>query len=386
MALNGNFVSFQSIVESVYRRAGYQTVDWAEAIEVIGETIRLIGALPAYKDITTNGVGSNPNPLEIVDFRTALPTGFVNIKGVRKVILTEVDDGNGGTDLKISRFAPMVEASDIFYQSIREQWNDNIPSGTYNYTQLTQVETVTLTGTSGSANITLAGGLTKLATFVADLTTTATNFVTAHAAAYALVNITLTSDGADLIFTSSVAGTYFAQPVIVNATGDLDGTVTESTEQIPVLVHGQEYKINPEAHYEFKINDGYIYTNFETGYIELVYTSFVIDEHGFPMIPDDQRFIEAVRWSLIEHIDYKKWRVGEITDKVYHHSEQQRDWYIASAKNKANIPSLAEMEKLKNMFLRSIPHTDEYSNYFKYTNIPEQRYTHTGSGYYRRKY
>jgi len=45
MALNGNFVSFQSIVESVYRRAGYQTIDWAEAIEVIAETIRLIGVL-----------------------------------------------------------------------------------------------------------------------------------------------------------------------------------------------------------------------------------------------------------------------------------------------------------------------------------------------------
>ena len=35
MALNGNFISFQSVVESVYRRAGYQTIDWAEAIEVI---------------------------------------------------------------------------------------------------------------------------------------------------------------------------------------------------------------------------------------------------------------------------------------------------------------------------------------------------------------
>lgn len=378
MALNGNFVSFQSIVESVYRRAGYQTVDWAEAIEVIAETIRLIGVLPAYKDVTTNGVGSNPNPLEVTDFRTALPTGFVSLKAVRKVVLSEVDDGNGGTDLKISRFAPMVEASDIFYQSIREQWNDTIPSGSYTYTQLTQVETITLTGTAGTANVTLAGGLTKLATFDTSLTITASNFVTAHAAAYALVNITLTSSGADLIFTSAVAGTYFTQPVITNATNDLSGTVAESTELLPVLVQGQDYKVNSEAHYEYKVNDGYIYTNFEEGYIEAVYTSFVIDAHGFPMIPDDQRYIEAVRWSLIEHIDYKKWRVAEITDKVYNHSQTQRDWYIASAKNKANIPSIGEMEKMKNMFLRSIPKIDEYSNYFKYSNVPEQRYTHTG--------
>lgn len=386
MALNGNFVSFQSIVEGVYRRAGYQTVDWAEAIEVIGETIRLIGVLPAYKDVTTNGFGSNPVPLEVVDFRTALPAGFVSLKGVRKVILDEVDDGNGGTELKISRFAPMVEASDMFYQSIKEMWNDTIASGTYQYVQLTQVDTVTLTGASGTANITMAGGLTKLVTFDTDLTTTAENFVTDNAVAYAAEDITLTSDGADLIFTAAIAGTHFAQPVITNVTDDLDGTVAETPAITPVLVYGQDYKVNPEAQYEYKVNDGYIYTNFETGYIEAVYTSFVLDAHGFPMIPDDQRFIEAVRWSLIEHIDYKKWRVGEITDKVFNHSQQQREWYIASAKNKANIPTVGEMEKMKNMFLRTIQKTDEYSNYFKYSNVPEQRYTLNSVGYNRRRY
>jgi hypothetical protein len=386
MALNGNFVSFQSIVEAVYRRAGYQTVDWAEAIEVIAETIRLIGVLPAYKDVTTNGLSGNPIPLEVVDFRTTLPTGFVSLKGVRKIILSEVDDGNGGTELKISRFSPMIEASDMFYQSIRENWTDTIPSGQYNYVQLTQVETITLSGTDGTANITLAGGLTKLVTFDTTLTLTASNFVTDHEAAYAVENITVTSDGANLIFTSSVSGTHFTQPAIVNLTEDLTGTVVETVEQTPVKVYGQDYKINPEAQYEYKVNDGYIYTNFETGYIEAVYTGFVTDVHGFPMIPDDQRFIEAVRWSLIEHIDYKKWRVSEITDKVYYNSQKERDWYVASARNKANTPTIGEMEKMKNMFLRTIQRTDAYSNYFKYSNVPEQRYTQTGAGYYRRKY
>jgi hypothetical protein len=386
MALNGNFVSFQSIVEGVYRRAGYQTVDWAEAIEVIAETIRLIGVLPAYKDVTTNGVGSNPIPLEVLDFRTALPEGFVNLKAVRKVNLTEVDNGDGTTDLKISSFAPMIEASDIFYQSIREQWNDKIPSGTYDYTQLVQVETIILAGTSGTASITLAGGLTKTVTFSSDLETSASNFVTANAVEYATKDIALTSDGDNIIFSSSVAGTHFTQPIITNISGDLFGTVEESTNQIPVIVNGQPYKVNTEAHFEYKVNDGYIYTNFEKGYIEAVYTSFVLDEHGFPMIPDDERYINAVKWSLIEHIDYKKWRVSEITDKVYNHSERQRDWYIASAKNKANIPSLGEMEKLKNMFLRTIPNVNEYSNYFKYSNVQEQRYTLNGSRNNMRKY
>jgi len=95
-----------------------------------------------------------------------------------------------------------------------------------------QVDTVTLAGTSGTANVTLAGGLTKLATFNTDLTTTASDFVTAHAAAYAAVNITVTSAGADLIFTSATAGTAFTSPAITNVGVDLAGTVVNTTANV----------------------------------------------------------------------------------------------------------------------------------------------------------
>jgi len=96
-----------------------------------------------------------------------------------------------------------------------------------------QVDTITLSGTSGTANVAAAGGLTKLATFDTDLATTAENFVTAHAAAYAAVGITLTftSTGATdgkLVFTAAVAGTDFTNPTITNATVDLGGSVANT--------------------------------------------------------------------------------------------------------------------------------------------------------------
>jgi len=97
-----------------------------------------------------------------------------------------------------------------------------------------QVATVTLTGTSGTANITVAGGLTKLITFNTDLATTASDFDTAHSAAYTAVGITVTASGDDIIFTAAVAGTAFDVPVITNATGDLDGTVVETTDNATV--------------------------------------------------------------------------------------------------------------------------------------------------------
>jgi hypothetical protein len=375
MALSGNYISFQSIIEAVYRRAGYQTIDWAEAIEVVAETIRLIGALPAYKDITTNGLNGNPNPLEITDYRVLLPTNLVNLKAIRKVELSETSV-DGGTDLEITKFYPMIEATDMFYQSIREQWDEGIAAGSYTYTALKQVEVITLSGDSGDAVITGITTLPKTISFNTDLETTAESFVTNNAAAYLVEGVVLTSSSNTLIFTVQESGVPFAQPSIANSTGDLDGVVTASSESENVIVYGPEYRANKEAGYEYKVNDGYIYTNFETGFIEIVYTGFATDDHGFPMIPDDQRFIEAVRWSLMEHLDYKKWRTAEISDKVYQHSEQNRDWYIASARSKASIPSLDKMESIKNMFLRMIPKINEHDTYFKYSNRPEQMYIH----------
>ena len=100
-----------------------------------------------------------------------------------------------------------------------------------------QVEKITLSGTSGTANVTVAGGLTKLVTWGTNLATTAAAFVTSHAAAYLAVGIVLTSESSGatngvLVFTAAVGGTAFSAPVITNATGDLAGTVAHTTANI----------------------------------------------------------------------------------------------------------------------------------------------------------
>lgn len=83
--------------------------------------------------------------------------------------------------------------------------------------------TVTLTGTSGTANIAV-NGVNYLATFATDLTTTANNFVTAHAAAIlAATGAVVTANAGVLTFTDLAEG--FPTITITNATTDLAGTV-----------------------------------------------------------------------------------------------------------------------------------------------------------------
>jgi hypothetical protein len=99
-------------------------------------------------------------------------------------------------------------------------------------TPVSQVDTVTLSGTSGTANLSCAGVVRQL-TFNTSLTQTATDFVTNFAADYATVGVVVTSSGADLIFTASVAGTPFTSPWVSVLTGDLSGTTVNTTPNVP---------------------------------------------------------------------------------------------------------------------------------------------------------
>lgn len=93
-----------------------------------------------------------------------------------------------------------------------------------------QVDTVTLTGTAGTANITV-NGVAYLATFATDLTTTAANFVTSHAATIAARELAtvVTSSTTTVIFTSGIAGRPQTISAAVNVSGNLAGTVAATT-------------------------------------------------------------------------------------------------------------------------------------------------------------
>lgn len=279
MALNGNFVCFNSIIEKIYRDAGYQTVDWVEAIEHIGDVIGLIGVKDAYKTVTTNGLNGNPSPITVVDYRGSLPIGYVSLIGARKI--------NIASDGTIDRIYPMVYSTDMFYQSPIKKIQEDITPGTYDTTQW-------------------------------------------------------------------------------------ESTDDEFT-QTPIIVEGTPLMLTKEENYTYRINNTLIETNFEDGYVELTYNGFVTDANGFPMIPDDPKYIRAVSCYLIERIDYKKWRKGLLPDKVYQKSDSERDWAIASARSKANIPSVGQMESLKNLWLRSVARNNDYATGFKHLSVTERR-------------
>lgn len=125
----------------------------------------------------------------------------------------------------------------------------------------------------------------------------------------------------------------------------------------------------------YKLNGDYLFTNFRNGFVEMQYKAYPVDDFGMPMVPDEIRFIKAVEWYLISRMDYKRWRSSRnaADQRIWESSDQQASWYIGSARSKALKPTLAQMESIKNMILRSIPKINEFATGFKNTGTIEQR-------------
>jgi hypothetical protein len=125
----------------------------------------------------------------------------------------------------------------------------------------------------------------------------------------------------------------------------------------------------------YKLNNDYIFTNFKNGFVEMSYKAYPVDEMGMPMVPDNIKFIKAVEWYLISRIDYKRWRTtrNPSDEKMWLYSDKEYLWYAQSARSAAHMPSLAMMESIKRMMLRSIPKINEFRTGFKNTNTQEQR-------------
>lgn len=154
---------------------------------------------------------------------------------------------------------------------------------------------------------------------------------------------------------------------------DINDPYYTSYSDAPTIMDKDTYA----QYYTYYLNDSYIFTNFDTGYIDIAYKAFPMTDDGWPEVPDNVRYIEGVRAYCAERIGFKSWMMGDITDKVYAKLERDRDWNIASANTAGRIPSLDQMESLKNQWLQLNPDLQHHSQSFRYLNRRQRIRTHT---------
>jgi len=126
----------------------------------------------------------------------------------------------------------------------------------------------------------------------------------------------------------------------------------------------------------YRINPNFILTSFKEGTIDMSYKGFAVDEEGFPLIPDDESFKMAIEYYCAKRLGQKAYFSDNLSREKYTELKQEAAWYVAQARNKAEIPSVDLMEAMKNAKLRLITKINMHKQGFKTLGYPESRTLH----------
>lgn len=122
----------------------------------------------------------------------------------------------------------------------------------------------------------------------------------------------------------------------------------------------------------FKTQGNVIYTSFKEGEVELSYKAIMVDDEGFPLLPDNANFLKA----LEEYIKLEVFTVlfdrNKITAQVLNNQQQRYAWRVGQATAEFTIPSPSEMEAITRMWNTLIPRVKEFDTGFR--NLGEQEH------------
>jgi hypothetical protein len=190
-------------------------------------------------------------------FNRATPANLDFYRQIEILANWSVGIGNGVINFNASIIHPELTQIGVYITPTSTTGFGTIASNTFTDTNLTpniRVSTVTLTGTSGTANILIGCFQNYLVTFNTSLTQTATDFVNLFAEELAFrYGITVTSSGVDIIFTASLAGNVFYITSITNATTNLAGTIANGADVLGVLL---ELDTDSQNSYIIQANQG----------------------------------------------------------------------------------------------------------------------------------
>ncbi len=112
----------------------------------------------------------------------------------------------------------------------------------------------------------------------------------------------------------------------------------------------------------YTINNNYAFLSEPTGAIEISYRGLILDEEGYPMIPDNQPFENALYYYILKEHFFPLVGVGKISQYFYEKLEQEYTWAAGKAQNSLQLAGMEHWEATMNGIRRFI----QYQNFSDY--------------------
>lgn len=136
-----------------------------------------------------------------------------------------------------------------------------------------------------------------------------------------------------------------------------------------------EYIPPMERHVEelaFKTQGRVIFTSFPNGKIEITYKSIPTDEDGFPLLIDNETYLNALEAYIKLKVFTIKFDTGKITAGVLSNAQTDYGWASHLLQSEMTMVSMSEMESITRMLNTMIKPITSFDNGFK--NVGDREY------------
>lgn len=123
----------------------------------------------------------------------------------------------------------------------------------------------------------------------------------------------------------------------------------------------QEYKEEPS----FKTQGRVIFTSFPEGRVEVSYKAIPVDEDGFPILIDNETYLNALEAYIKVKVFTVKFDTGKIQAGVLSNAQTEYAWASHLLQSEMTMPSISEMERLTRMMNTLIKPVRQFDNGFK---------------------
>jgi len=135
--------------------------------------------------------------------------------------------------------------------------------------------------------------------------------------------------------------------------------------------HQGEFRDKIVSTATYKVVPGWLYTDFKSGDVEVIYTGFTLDPDGYPLIPDDESLLLAIIAFVKVNYFTTLVEMGHMAMGILERAEQQYNWYMGQASNSLDMPTSEETESLFNALIRLIPDRDSFETNDKFRSNKE---------------
>lgn len=150
------------------------------------------------------------------------------------------------------------------------------------------------------------------------------------------------------------------------------GAYTQFKEQLMVPIKIESYRgklphdyfamiANP--HLKYRISHDTITVEQREGEVKINYLSMPVDERGYPLLPDNVSYDEALKWKVGSMLAIR----GDLPNKQITLEFAMQMWfkYVRQARAQGNSISADDLEKLRDVRMKLVPDMHQYDVDFR---------------------